>query len=470
MDLSPARRSMAKMALLCAAGALVFGVSGVLELSVLAGPLTRAVGIALLLAAAGGVLLALAGLLVLRRQRDIELGRADLYLRLNRARSESAVLAGRVARSGGLRHALARSLYGQSLLVGDTVRVRAAGDPAMRVDADGCTDGLPWMDEQRRFAGQRARVYRVVDKVYDFGRSRQMRRLPDAVLLVGLRCDGRAHGGCEAGCYLLWKGAWLQRVTGVADAAGGIGTQESAQIAAATASHATSQCASQDAAREAAPAAAPQARGTPAGASPTPADPVYRCQLTQLTGASWPVQRLDHALPLRSWVVGNIGAAAAAVALATRAFNTVQQLRGGACFPAMPPRAAAAGTAAREAAPPEVGAWVTIRPLAQIAATLDANSKMRGLWFDRDMAKFGGQSFRVRGHVSRIIDVKSGRMIAMKRPCIVLDGVDYTGEFQHGGEQHEFLYWRSEWLASQPVVQGASASAGDAAAAPFALR
>ena len=465
MDLSPARRSMAKTTLLCAVGALVLGASGVLELSLLAGPLTRAVGIALLLAAAGGVLLALAGLLVLRRQRDIELGRADLYLHLNRDRAESAVLAGRVASSGGLRHALARVLYGQSLLVGDTVRVRAAGDPAMRVDADGCTDGLPCMDEQRRFAGQRARVYRVVDKIYDFGRSRQMRRLPDAVLLAGLRCDGRGHGGCEAGCYLLWKGAWLQRVTGVADAVGGIGAQEPAQIASATASHATSQDAAQDAAR----AAAPGARATPADASPTPADPVYRCQLTELTDASWPVQRLDHALPLRSWVVGNISAAAAAVALATRAFNTVQQLRGGACFPAMPPRASA-GTAAREAAPPEVGAWVTIRPLAQIAATLDANSKMRGLWFDRDMAKFGGQSFRVRGHVWRIIDVKSGRMIAMKRPCIVLDGVDYTGEFQHGGEQHEFLYWRSEWLASQPARQGAPASAGDPAAAPYALR
>ena len=34
----------------------------------------------------------------------------------------------------------------------------------------------------------------------------------DAILLAEVRCDGEAHGGCEARCQLLWKEAWLKRV------------------------------------------------------------------------------------------------------------------------------------------------------------------------------------------------------------------------------------------------------------------
>ena len=37
-------------------------------------------------------------------------------------------------------------------------------------------------------------------------------RMRNAVHLEGLRCDGQAHGGCQAGCLLYWKEAWLRRV------------------------------------------------------------------------------------------------------------------------------------------------------------------------------------------------------------------------------------------------------------------
>ena len=66
------------------------------------------------------------------------------------------------------------------------------------------------MDEMAAFCGREAVVYRVVDKIYDYGRSRLMRRLDDCVLLTGLRCDGSAHAGCEAACYLIWKSQWLE--------------------------------------------------------------------------------------------------------------------------------------------------------------------------------------------------------------------------------------------------------------------
>ena len=37
-----------------------------------------------------------------------------------------------------------------------------------------------------------------------------VRRLPDTVLLDGLRCGGGEHGGCQAQCLLYWKEAWLR--------------------------------------------------------------------------------------------------------------------------------------------------------------------------------------------------------------------------------------------------------------------
>ena len=42
----------------------------------------------------------------------------------------------------------------------------------------------------------------------------------DTVYLEDLRCDGSGHDGCQAGCRIYWKDAWLRRVddhSGAAD-------------------------------------------------------------------------------------------------------------------------------------------------------------------------------------------------------------------------------------------------------------
>ena len=49
-------------------------------------------------------------------------------------------------------------------------------------------------------------------KLCDTIGSTGMYRMRNAVHLEGLRCDGQAHGGCQAGCLLYWKEAWLRRV------------------------------------------------------------------------------------------------------------------------------------------------------------------------------------------------------------------------------------------------------------------
>jgi len=71
---------------------------------------------------------------------------------------------------------------------GDLVEVRSAGEI------------LSTLDEQ----GTVRRAFKTcVDDGY-------MRQLDDTVFLEEVRCDGAAHGGCDRGCPMFWKTAWLK--------------------------------------------------------------------------------------------------------------------------------------------------------------------------------------------------------------------------------------------------------------------
>jgi hypothetical protein len=68
---------------------------------------------------------------------------------------------------------------------------------------------------RRRFFVDR-RAEKVCDTIEYLG----SRRLGDCVLLDDVRCDGSGHDGCQAGCRVYWKEAWLKRVTPSEPAAG----------------------------------------------------------------------------------------------------------------------------------------------------------------------------------------------------------------------------------------------------------
>ena len=47
----------------------------------------------------------------------------------------------------------------------------------------------------------------------------------------------------------------------------------------------------------------------------------------------------------------------------------------------------------------------------------------------------------------------------MKTPCIMLDEVDYSGEFLSFNAQHDISYWRECWLQPVESDRGKPASA-----------
>jgi hypothetical protein len=92
------------------------------------------------------------------------------------------------------------------------------------------------------------------------------------------------------------------------------------------------------------------------------------------------------------------------------------------------------------------GELVEVKSRAEIVATLDARSCNRGLLFDAEMLRWCGGIYRVLRRVHNIIDEKSGRMLRMKNPCIVLEGVWCQGDYHTYCPKAIYHYWRESWL------------------------
>src|SRR5258706_15760799 len=99
------------------------------------------------------------------------------------------------------------------LRAGEWVEVRTADEILTTLDDRGRLDALPFMPEMLKYCGKRFRVVKSAHKTGDTIKRYNGRRMTNAVHLEGLRCDGEAHGGCQARCLVFWEEAWLKRVT-----------------------------------------------------------------------------------------------------------------------------------------------------------------------------------------------------------------------------------------------------------------
>src|SRR5262245_3267204 len=100
------------------------------------------------------------------------------------------------------------------LSVGDWVEVRSKEEILRTLDRKGQLDGMPFMPEMFRYCGQRFQVYKRAHKTCDYTTPYPFRtRRLEATVHLATRCTGEAHGGCEAGCLLYWKQAWLKPLT-----------------------------------------------------------------------------------------------------------------------------------------------------------------------------------------------------------------------------------------------------------------
>ena len=99
-----------------------------------------------------------------------------------------------------------------NLHIGELVEVRSQAEILATLDERGELESLPFMPEMLQFCGRRFKVAKLALKLCDTITWTGMYRMRNTVHLEGSRCDGQAHGGCQAGCNVYWKEAWLRRV------------------------------------------------------------------------------------------------------------------------------------------------------------------------------------------------------------------------------------------------------------------
>jgi hypothetical protein len=329
------------------------------------------------------------------------------------------------------------------------VEVRTEEEILRTLDADGKLDGLPFMPEMLGFCGRQYRVRARAHKACDTVDWEQFRRMESAVHLEDLRCNGSAHGGCQAGCLLYWKEDWLRRVEPEEDAAPVSGTtsEQTPGTDAAGASKKAPTAATQIGALF----AATQIGTNEAG------EALFSCQATQLLRASkgrlawWePSQYVEDITS------GNSTVRRVVRALLVGLFNRFQQanarflprfclIRDCKRYPFIEGKATS-GDTATESLGLQPGEIVEIKSREEIFATLDENDTTQGLRFDGEMLQFCGRRARVLRRIENIIDEKTGRMLTIRRDTVILDGVICRGVYHRSCPRGIYAYWREAWL------------------------
>jgi hypothetical protein len=328
---------------------------------------------------------------------------------------------------------------------GEVVEVRSEAEILATLDRKGELEALPFMPEMLQFCGKRFKVSARAIKLCDTINWTGMHRMEDAVHLENLRCDGQAHGGCQAGCLLYWKEAWLKPVeSGGSDSAG-----RETQPGAATATDQPPGLGSHCTVNTLLSATRADAGSAALG------DERYACQATQLMRAAPArIPWWDPRQYVRDLRVGNASIGAMIRFLIIMLFNKFQTanrrylprfplIHGAKNYPFID------GSLRRtpsETLNLQPGELVEVKSKQEIVATLDKNNKNRGLLFDVEMLRYCGQRARVVRRVDHIIEEPTGKMMHFPNDCIVLDGVVCRSEYYGFCPRNIYPYWREIWL------------------------
>jgi hypothetical protein len=308
---------------------------------------------------------------------------------------------------------------------GDLVEVKNAAEILATLDGNGTLEGLLFMPEMIPYCGRRFTVARRADKICDTIQYTGSRRLREAVLLDDLRCDGSHHDDCQAECRLFWKEQWLRRVTPETPPGEPAPSTTVALLRARTAEN---------------------TRVT-SGAGGQPQDLRYRCQATELQRCTEHLKLWDPMSYIREYTSGNVTLGHFLKVLSRAAVQEPMRKLG--LTSEIHVRGTAGKDEVHEALNLQPGELVRVKPLKEIVKTLTPGGRNKGLWFDREMMQYCGQTFRVRQRISRFINDQDRRMIALKNDAVTLEGAVCTGDLSQRRwfcSRAIYPYWRECWL------------------------
>lgn len=343
------------------------------------------------------------------------------------------------------------------LRAGEWVEVRSLEEILLTLDAHGRLDALPFMPEMIKYCGQRVRVYKRAHKTCDTIDNSGMRQMTSAVHLEDLRCDGNAHGGCQAECLLFWKESWLKRVHGGDDRQSDSHNSTTAFQSRHHSGHGPI-CTYGVLCKE---------TKVDANASPVQEN-IYSCQATEMTKATTPIGKNEIHHYLEDVRSGNVSIkefistiifwlwftlfrlsmrVLRGVRLHVWCYNAVQRARKGVPYPFS--QGLLTGKTPAQSLGLKPGELVEVKPFDEIRRTLNTKNRNRGLSWNQEMVPYTGKRYRIRSRVERVIDEKTGRMIRLPNDCLILEDV-YCKAWYSAGKQFcprtICHYWREVWL------------------------
>jgi hypothetical protein len=334
-----------------------------------------------------------------------------------------------------------------SLCAGDWVEVLSREEILRTLDERGQLDSLPFMPEMLRYCGRRLQVVKRAHKTCDPPSGLQARRMKNAVHLSDIRCGGESHGGCQAGCLIFWKEAWLKKVDGPGStppelpaptAFAGPGEQNVVWVGVYA-----------------------------AGSGPDAPEPTYVCQSTNVYAATTPLPWWDFRQYVEDLNSGNVHLSQmmsaglffmyhslvhSGIGLGSAmrwAYDVFQKIRGGSPYPWRPGRVPKGVRTPASKLDLHPGELVQVRRYDEILKTLDQDWRNRGMYFDGELVPFCGGTYNVLQRVEKIIDEKTGRMVKLKNDAIILKDVACEARYakcRRFCSRAIYPYWREIWL------------------------
>ncbi len=359
----------------------------------------------------------------------------------------------------------------QKLRVGDWVEVRSKEEILSTLDQNGRLDGMPFMPEMFAFCGQRFQVYKSAHKTCDTVFPVRSRRINNAVHLK-TRCNGGAHGGCQAGCLIFWKETWLKPVarnaasqtsSTVLPSASGTSNASAGQQTTAIGG-----CTEQDVVRA--------TRGEGQENDP---DPNYVCQATRLPYASQDLSPYEFRQYVEDLTSGNVGLGKWLRGIIYITYQSLinlgigwgaplrwiydrfQSLWGGLPYPRWLGKIPLGQSTPTAELNLQEGELVRVKSYRDILATCNVDNKNRGMGFDGEQMPYCGGTYRVHRRVTQILNEQTGKMMKMKNPCIILEDVFCQGRYSECRmfcAREIYSYWREIWL--ERVADDGSREAG----------
>jgi hypothetical protein len=345
------------------------------------------------------------------------------------------------------------------LRAGDWVEVRSKEEILATLDNNGRLEGLPFMPQMFEYCGKRLKVFKRAHKTCDTINNTGGRTLPNAVHLE-VRCNGKAHGDCHAACLIFWKEAWLRPIDEKA-ASAGVPSEEPKPLALPNKTVCTEE---------------EVWKATRAQNQKADDETRYVCQATEMPHYTTRISWWDARQYIEDYASGNVDMGRIIRGLIYMSYwhifhakrnrigrpsrwlyDWFQGLWGGIPFPRWKGTIPAGQSTPLSILNLQPGELVCVKSYKEILATVDDENKNRGMAFDAELVPYCGGTYRVRTVVKNFIDEKTGKMMSLKTPAVILEGVWCQARYSNRRffcPRAIYSWWREAWLERVPENVG----------------